>query len=69
MQESTGDCTRSRQNLISLETLEATDICHMAHLNGSQDLPYSLVGRAQTLLRRNKEQSSGILQTNLKTIF
>nr|XP_027207908.1 uncharacterized protein LOC113801282 [Penaeus vannamei] len=54
-QESIGERPRTRQNYISLEILEATDVCRMARLNGNQDLRRSLVRRARTLLRRDKE--------------
>lgn len=39
-----------------VETLKATDMCCMAHLNGNQDLRGYLVSRAWKLLKRNKEQ-------------
>ncbi|XP_069977663.1 uncharacterized protein [Penaeus vannamei] len=55
-QESIGERLRTRQNFISLETLEAADTCHMACLNGNRGLRRSLVCKARTLLRRDKEQ-------------
>ena len=55
-QESIGVRPRTRQNTISLETLEATEACRKARLNGNQVLRRSMVRRARTLLRRDKEQ-------------
>ena len=55
-QESIGDRPRTRQNIISQETLEATDTCRTARLAGNRELHRSLVRRTRTLLRRDKEQ-------------
>ncbi|XP_069969587.1 uncharacterized protein [Penaeus vannamei] len=52
-QESSGERLRTRQNFISLETLEATE--RVASSHGSSERR-SLVRRAQTLLRSDKEQ-------------
>ncbi|XP_063605644.1 outer dynein arm-docking complex subunit 3-like [Penaeus indicus] len=41
--ESIGIHPRARQNSISLETLEVTEACHMAQLNGNQELHHSLM--------------------------
>lgn len=50
-QESIRVPLRLRQNYISLE---ATDACHMTHLNGNWDMHRSLVHKIRPLLRRDK---------------
>lgn len=47
---------KTGQNLISLETHEATDVCRVAHLKGSSDMCRSFEHRVQKLLRRDNEQ-------------
>lgn len=52
-QELIGDHPRARPNFISLETLEAPDVCCTAHPTKDHDLPHSLVRRTW---RKNKKQ-------------
>ncbi|XP_069994155.1 uncharacterized protein [Penaeus vannamei] len=56
-QESIGECPRARQNLISQETLEATDACCAARLAGDQDLHRSQVRRTRSLRKLNSMPS------------
>ncbi|XP_069976479.1 uncharacterized protein [Penaeus vannamei] len=67
--ESIGECLRTRQNFISLETLEATDACCVARLNNNRDLRCSLVCRVRLLLRRDKEQFIRNLAEEIKSNF
>ena len=57
-----GERPRARQNLISQETLDATDACRVACLAGDRELHHSQVRRTRSLLRRTRNSLLGVFQ-------
>lgn len=67
-EESIGEGPRTRQNFLSLETLEATDACCIADLNGNRNLRRSLVRRARTLLRGGRKPFPSSLMSAVHSV-